>query len=75
MQRRGREVAEGQHYQKVGPGGGAWEIVAVRTDTIGATHARMRSVLEPTTFRTFAVEAVLDLRNFRLIEDSTGLAR
>ena len=75
MQRRSREVAEGQRYQKVAPGGGAWEIVAVRTDASGARHARMRSLTEPTTFRTFAIEAVLDLRNFRLLEEPTGLMR
>ena len=75
MQRRSREVAEGQRYQKVAPGGGAWEVVAVRTDNAGATHARMRSLIEPTTYRTFAIEALLDARNFRLLENSTGLRR
>ena len=75
MQRRGREVTEGQRYQKVAKGGGSWEVVAVRTDSGGAVHARMRSLVEPTTFRTFAIEALLDLRNFRLIEEPTGLLR
>mgnify|MGYP001552751999 CR=1 FL=1 len=75
MQRRGREVAEGQRYQKVGKGGGSWEVVAVNADSSGATHAKMRSLTEPKTFRTFAIEAVLDLRNFRLIEEPTGLSR
>lgn len=75
MQRRGREVAEGQRYLKVGKGGGTWEVVSVRTDSGGATHARMRSLVEPTTYRTFAVEAVLDLHNFRLVEEPTGLVR
>ena len=75
MQRRGREVAEGQRYQKIGKGGGNWEVVAVRTDSSGAVHAKMRSLTEPKTFRTFAIEAVLDLRNFRLLEEPTGLLR
>lgn len=75
MQRRSREVTEGQHYQKVASGGGAWEIVAVRIDALGTRHARMRSLSEPTTYRTYATEAVLDLRNFRLLEEPTGLAR
>ena len=73
MQRRLREIVEGQRFQKVAPGGGVWEVVAVRTDASGARHARMRSLNEPTTFRTFAIEAVLDTRNFRILEKPTGL--
>lgn len=50
-----------------------WEVVAIRTDSAGATHAKMRALHEPTTYRTFAIEAVADIRNFQIIEDPTGL--
>jgi hypothetical protein len=69
MQRRTREIAPGQSYRKVAKGGGLWEVVSVRTDESGATHARLKSLSDPGTFRTFAIEAVLDMRNFLPIED------
>jgi len=49
--------------------GGTWEVASVGTDLSGATHARMRSLVEPSTFRTFALEVLGDPRNFRLLED------
>ena len=69
MQRRAREIVQGQRYRKIGAGGGMWEVVAVRTDASGATHARMLSIEEPTTFRTFAIGALSDTRNFHIVED------
>ena len=32
MQRRTREIVQGQRYRKIGAGGGMWEVVAVRAD-------------------------------------------
>jgi len=68
MQRRKNDIAEGQRYQKAGSGGGMWEVVAVRTDASGATHARLRSLNEPKTFRTFGIDALYDTRNFRPVD-------
>jgi hypothetical protein len=69
MQRRTREIVQGQRYRKIGAGGGLWEVVAVRTDASGAIHARMQSIEEPKTFRTFAIGALADMRNFHIVED------
>lgn len=67
MERRARDVAPGQKFRKLGQGGGIWEVVSVATDATGSTHARLRSVGEPKTFRTFAIEALLDPCNFQLL--------
>ena len=69
MQRRAREIAPGQRYRKIGPGGGTWVVVAVRTDASGAAHARMQAVDDAKSFRTFAIGALADTRNFQPIED------
>jgi hypothetical protein len=69
MQRRAREIAPGQRYRKIGPGGGIWEVVAVRTDASGATHARLRSIDDAKSFRTFAIGALADHRNFQPVDD------
>jgi hypothetical protein len=70
QRRRSREIAVGQRYRKVGPGGGSWKVVAVRTDGSGAIHARMQSLDEPESFRTFSIGALADARSFQ-IEDET----
>jgi len=69
MPRRMREIAEGQHYRKVGPAGGVWEVAALHTDASGAVHAKMFRIDEPKTFRTFAIGALSDTRSFQLVED------
>ncbi len=69
MPRRTREIAVGQRYRKAGQAGGVWEVVAVRTDASGAVHAHLQSIDEPTTFRTFAIGALADTRNFQLVDD------
>jgi hypothetical protein len=47
--RRKREILEGQRYRKLGPGGSVWEIVAIRKDVMGATHAQMKRADDPKT--------------------------
>jgi hypothetical protein len=69
MPRRTREIVHGQHYRKVGPAGGVWEIVALHTDASGAVHAKMRRIDEPKTYRTFAIGALTDPRNFQFVKD------
>ncbi len=69
MKRRIREILPGQRYRKVGPGGGTWEVVAVRADASGATHARMCAVEDGKSFRTFATGVLVDPRSFQLVED------
>ena len=69
MPRRAHEIVQGQHYRKVGPAGGVWEIVALHTDASGAVHAKMVRVDEPETFRTFAIGALADTRNFQFVKD------
>jgi hypothetical protein len=65
MQRWMRDIAPGQKFQKLGRGGVVWEVVSVTTDATGSTHARLRSEAEPKSFRTFAIEVLLDPRNFQ----------
>ena len=69
MKRRAREIAPGQRYRKIGPGGVIWEVVSVRTDASGAAHARMKSTEDAETFRTFATGALTDQRDFYPIDD------
>ncbi len=40
------------------------------TDASGAVHAHLQSIEEPKSFRTFAIGALADRRNFQ-IEDDT----
>ena len=65
MQRWARDIAPGQMFRKLGQGGGVWEVVSVATDAAGSNHARLRSIGEPKTFRTLAIEVLLDPRNFQ----------
>jgi len=69
QRRRSREIAVGQRYRKVGPGGGSWTVVAVRTDASGAIHAHLQSIEEPKSFRTFSIGALADTRNFQIEDD------
>lgn len=65
--RRKREVVEGQMYRKLGPGGGIWEVVAVRKDGLGTQHAQMKRADDPKTLKTLAVAALLDPSQFEVI--------
>jgi hypothetical protein len=67
MRRRKREILEGQRYRKLGPGGSVWEIVAIRKDVMGATHAQMKRADDPKTLKTLAVAALLDPVQFEPI--------
>jgi hypothetical protein len=69
MPRRIREIVQGQHFRKIGPAGGVWEVVALHTDASGTVHAKMRLVAEPKTFRTFAIGALTDPRSFQFVKD------
>ncbi|GEO41156.1 hypothetical protein GGE65_004864 [Skermanella aerolata] len=64
MRRRKREIAEGQRYRRLGPGGSVWEIVAIRKDGMGAMHAQMKRADDPKTLKTLAVAALLDPTQF-----------
>lgn len=65
--RRKREVVEGQMYRKLGPGGGIWEVVAVRKDGLGTQHAQMKRSDDPKTLKTLAVAALLDPSQFEVV--------
>ena len=69
MPRRTREIVQGQHYRKVGPAGGVWEVVALHTDASGAVHAKLCRADDPKTFRTFAIGALADTRSFQFVKD------
>lgn len=62
--RRKREVVEGHMFRKLGPGGGVWEVVAVRKDGMGTQHAQMKRTDDPRTLKTLSVAALLDPHEF-----------
>lgn len=70
--RRKREVVEGQMYRKLGPGGGIWEIVAIRKDGLGTQHAQMKRADDPKTLKTLAVTTLLDPHQFEVVVESQG---
>ncbi|HEV7371155.1 hypothetical protein [Arenibaculum sp.] len=70
MRRKRREIVEGQKYRKLGPGGGIWEVVAIRKDGLGMRHAQMKRSDDPKTLKTLALTALLDPEQFERIEDA-----
>lgn len=62
--RRKREIVEGQMFRKLGPGGGVWEVVAIRKDGMGTQHAQMKRADDPHTLKTLAVVTLLDPHQF-----------
>ena len=69
MRRRLREVTEGQWFRKLSPGGGTWEVVAMRRDAIGALHAQIRRADDRSTYKTLAAAALLDHRDYEPVEN------
>ncbi|WP_207457786.1 hypothetical protein [Azospirillum sp. SYSU D00513] len=68
--RRKREVVEGQMYRKLGPGGGVWEVIAVRKDGMGTQHAQMRRTDDPKTLKTLSVAALLNAQEFETVAEA-----
>ncbi|MCW2236965.1 hypothetical protein [Azospirillum canadense] len=67
--RRKREVVEGQLFRKLGPGGGIWEVIAVRKDGLGTQHAQMQRADDPKTLKTLAVSTLLDPSQFEMVAE------
>lgn len=68
MRLKKRDIAEGQKYRKLGPGGGVWEVVALRKDGMGAIHAQMRRADDPKTLKTLAIAALMDPEQFERLD-------
>lgn len=68
--RRKREISEGQLLRKLGPGGGVWQVVAVRKDGLGTQHAQMVRADDPKTLKTLAVSTLLDPHQFEWLDGS-----
>jgi hypothetical protein len=68
MRLKKRDIAEGQKYRKLGPGGGVWEVVALRKDGMGAVHAQMRRADDPKTLKTLAIAALMDPEQFERLD-------
>jgi hypothetical protein len=68
MRRKKRDVVEGQQYRKLGPGGGVWEVVALRKDGMGAVHAQMKRADDPKTLKTLSIAALSDPEQFERLE-------
>lgn len=68
--RRKREVVEGQMYRKLGPGGGVWEVIAVRKDGMGTQHAQMRRTDDPKTLKTLSAAALLNAQEFETVAEA-----
>ncbi len=69
MRRRLREVAEGQWFRKLSPGGGIWQVIAMKRDAIGALHAQIRRADDRSTYKTLATVALLDTNQFEPVDD------
>jgi hypothetical protein len=69
MRRRLREVTEGQWFRKRSPGGGTWEVVAIRRDAIGALHAQIRRADDRSTYKTLAAVALLNHHEYELVDN------
>lgn len=70
MRRRKRDIVAGQRFRKLGPGGGIWEVIAVRRDNLGAVHAQMQRADDPKTLKTLASAVLLDPHQFERLADS-----
>lgn len=65
--RRKRDIAEGQLFRKLGPGGGIWVVIAVRKDGLGTQHAQMQRADDPKTLKTLSVVTLLDPHEFEAV--------
>ena len=61
---RTRDITEGQYFRRLGPGGGVWQVVTVRRDAIGMSHAQMKRADDPKTLKTLALAALQDQTQF-----------
>ena len=68
--RRKREIVEGQIYRKLGPGGGVWEVIAIRKDGMGTQHAQMRRTDDPKTLKTLSVTTLLNAQEFEAVAEA-----
>jgi hypothetical protein len=68
--RRKREVSEGQMYRKLGPGGGVWEVVAIRKDGMGTPHAQLKRMDDPKTLKTLSVATLLNAQEFEAVAEA-----
>lgn len=68
MRRKKHEIVEGQKYRKLGPGGGVWEVVAIRKDGLGTMHAQMKRSDDPKTLKTLSLTALLDPEQFERLD-------
>ncbi|UKJ72758.1 hypothetical protein [Azospirillum brasilense] len=67
--RRKREVVEGQIFRKLGPGGGIWQVIAIRKDGLGTQHAQLQRSDDHKTLKTLAVSALLDPTQFETVAE------
>ena len=68
--RRKREIVEGQIYRKLGPGGGVWEVIAIRKDGMGTQHAQMWRTDDPKTLKTLSVTTLLNAQEFEAVAEA-----
>ena len=68
--RRKREVVEGQMFRKLGPGGGVWQVIAVRKDGLGTQHAQLQRSDDHKTLKTLAVSTLLDPAQFEMVAET-----
>lgn len=68
MSRR-RDVVEGQQFRRLGSGNAVWEVMSVRKDSMGQSHAQLRRADDPTTRKTLSLGALLDSGEFERLND------
>ena len=67
---RTRDITEGQIFRRLGPGGGVWQVVTVRRDGVGMSHAQMKRADDPKTLKTLAIDALQDHTQFERMTEA-----
>lgn len=66
------EVMAGQLYRKMDSTGYVFEVMSVKSDTLGNSHVQLRRRDELSTRRTLASSILLDPNEFELVQDVPG---
>ncbi len=66
--KRSQQVAEGQVYRRIGVATGLWRVEMVRRDVTGHFHVQLRSLEDPTAYKTLSALVLGDHREYELVE-------
>ena len=72
--KRNQQVAEGQVYRRIGVATGLWRVEMVRRDVTGHFHVQLRSLEDPTAYKTISALVLADGREYELVERAVSQA-